>query len=297
MSLVAARLSFLDLPPEDADLKTAKAVIASVPYEATTSYGCGTKDGPRAILEASRQVELYDEELDASPYEVGIATLEPLHIDRSSYEAPIRQTQGLVAAILDKGQFPVVLGGEHSLTFGAVEAAHARHGDLSILQIDAHADLRDTYEESPWSHACVMRRVVESGVPAVQVGIRNISEDEMNWVREAKPATRIIWGHEIPQKGIDAVVQDVLSRLSGKVWITIDVDGLDPSIMPATGTPEPGGLGWYDTLKLLRQVFANKDVVGCDVVELAPAPGLHHPNFLTARLVYKLIGYRFHGAR
>lgn len=296
MQLTPARLSFLDLSPQESDLETARAVIAPVPYEATTSYGGGTKDGPRAILEASRQVELYDEELDACPYQCGIATLEPLHIDRTSYEAPIRQTQAVVAAILDRNQFPVVLGGEHALTFGAVEAAHARHPDLTVLQIDAHADLRDSYEESPWSHASVMRRVVESGVPAVQVGIRNISQDEMQWVREAKPPIRLIWGHEFHQKGVAGVLPEVLEHLTGPVWITIDVDGLDPSIMPATGTPEPGGLGWYDLLGLLRPIFQHKQVVGLDVVELAPAPGLHHPDFLVARLVYKLIGYRFLGS-
>jgi agmatinase len=282
-------LNFGALPPEHSDPATAKAVVIPMPYEGTTSYRPGTKDGPLAILMASRQVELYDDELDAEPYEAGIATLAEIVPSRRDYQAPISQTYDAVKAVLDQGQFPIVLGGEHSISAGAIQATHERYSDLSILQIDAHADLRDAYEDTPASHASVMRRICEMKIPLTQVGIRNISAEEMAFWKREKPST-IFWARDL-RKGFDP--EAIVATLSPRVFLTIDVDGLDPAIMPATGTPEPGGLGWYDVLDLLRCLFARREVVAADILELAPMPGNVAPDFLCAKLVYKIVGYRF----
>ena len=283
-------LNFGALPPENSDIATARAVVVPMPYEGTTSYRPGTKDGPVAILMASRQFELYDEELDAEPCEVGIATVAEIVPSRRDYQAPIEQTYQAVKEILARGQFPIVLGGEHSISAGAIKAAHEAHQDLSILQLDAHADLRDAYEDTPQSHASVMRRVCEMKIPLTQVGIRNISSEEMDFWKRDRPST-IFWARDIRPGKFDP--KAIVSTLTGKVFLTIDVDGFDPSIMPSTGTPEPGGLGWYDVLDLLRELFATRDVVGADMLELAPLPGLVAPDFLCAKLVYKLVGYKF----
>lgn len=288
---------FGNLEPELVDLESAQAVIIPVPYEATTSYKGGTKDGPAAIIAASHQLELYDDELDCEPCDVGIATLEPLSIDRRDYHQPIKDTKTRTKAVMDLGKFPIILGGEHSLSFGCIEEGFERYPDLTVLQFDAHADLRDSYENTPWSHACIMRRVVERGIPAVQVGIRNISKEEMAWVRQDQPPVSIHWGRDFFEKPLDTIIGEILGQLSDHVWVTFDVDGLDPSIMQATGTPEPGGLLWYPVCAILRKVFEKKTVVGADVTELAPIPTLHGPDFLTAKLVYKIIGYQFHAKR
>lgn len=286
----APLLNFGALPPENSDPETARAVVVPMPYEGTTSYRPGTKDGPMAILMASRQVELYDDELDAEPYEVGIATLPEIVPSRRDYQAPIEQTYEAVKEVLGRGQFPVVLGGEHSISAGAIRAAHESHPELSILQIDAHADLRDAYEDTPQSHASVMRRICEMKIPLTQVGIRNISGEEMEFWKRERPST-IFWARDIRPGRFDP--KAIVSTLTDKVFLTIDVDGLDPAIMPATGTPEPGGLGWYEVLDLLRELFATREVVGADMLELAPLPGLVAPDFLCAKLVYKIIGYKF----
>lgn len=283
-------LNFGALEPEYADPATAKAVIVPMPYEGTTSYRPGTKDGPMAILMASRQVELYDDELDAEPYVVGIATLPEIVPSRRDYQAPIHQTYEAVKAVLARGQFPVVLGGEHSISAGTIRAVHEAFPDVSILQIDAHADLRDAYEDTPQSHASVMRRVCDMKIPLTQVGIRNISSEEMEFWKRERPST-IFWARDIRPGKFDP--KAIVATLTDRVFLTIDVDGLDPAIMPATGTPEPGGIGWYDLLDLLRELFATREVVGADMLELAPIPGLVAPDFLCARLVYKIVGYKF----
>ncbi len=261
-----------------------------MPYEGTTSYRPGTKDGPLAILMASRQVELYDDELDAEPYEAGIATLPEIVPSRRDYQAPIAQTYDAVKAVLDKGQFPIVLGGEHSISAGGIQAAHEAYPDLCILQIDAHADLRDAYEDTPQSHASVMRRICEMKIPLTQVGIRNISAEEMAFWKRDRPST-IFWARDLARR-FDP--QEIVATLSRHVFLTIDVDGLDPAIMPATGTPEPGGLGWYQVLDLLRELFSTREVVAADMLELAPLPGHVAPDFLCAKLVYKIVGYKFY---
>jgi agmatinase len=276
------------LPDEQADPATARAVILLAGFEATTSYGAGTKDGPDAILRASRSVELYDDELDWQPCDVGIATSPPWEWDRATPERPIEQVESLVGSRLDAGQFPILLGGEHSITLGGVRAAKQRHPELGVLQLDAHADLRDRYEGTPFSHACVMRRVAEQ-VPVVACGIRSMSIEEARWQPERfyrRFNAETILGDP---GAIDAIV----AALPRQVYLTLDLDVLDPGVMPAVGTPEPGGLGWYDLLRLLRAVFRTREVVAADVVELAPLPGIAAPDFLAAKLVYKLISYRF----
>ncbi|MBM3267094.1 MAG: agmatinase [Candidatus Sericytochromatia bacterium] len=282
-------MDFGGLEPEFADLATARAVVVPMPYEGTTSYRPGTKDGPLAILLASRQVELYDDELDAEPYKAGIATLPEIAPSRRDYQAPIEQTYEAVKEVLDRRQFPIVLGGEHSISAGSIRAAHEAHPDLSILQIDAHADLRDAYEDTPQSHASVMRRICEMRIPLTQVGIRNISAEEMQFWKRERPTT-IFWARDLARRFDPA---EIVATLSPRVFLTIDVDGLDPSIMPATGTPEPGGLGWYQVLDLLRELFRTREVVAADILELAPLPGNVAPDFLCAKLVYKLVGYKF----
>lgn len=288
--IAAPTLGFGGLEPEFADPATAKVVVIPMPYEGTTSYRPGTKDGPLAILMASRQVELYDDELDAEPYTVGIATLPELHPSRRDYNAPIEQTYEAVRDVLARKQFPIVLGGEHSISAGCIRAALEAYPDLSILQFDAHADLRDMYEDTPQSHASVMRRICEYKIPVTQVGIRNISAEEMAYWKREKPTT-IFWARDLRPGRYRP--QDIAATLSRHVFVTIDIDGLDPSIIPATGTPEPGGLLWYDVLDILKEVFATRTVVGADLLELAPLPGFVAPDFLCAKLVYKMVGYRF----
>lgn len=290
MTMTAPMLNFGALAPEDSNIDTAKVVIVPMPYEGTTSYRGGTKDGPMAILMASRQVELYDDELDAEPYTVGIATLPEIVPSRRDYQAPVEQVYEAVRDILARNQFPIVLGGEHSISAGSIRATHEKYQDLSVLQIDAHADLRDAYEDTPQSHASVMRRICEMKIPLTQVGIRNISSEEMAFWREEKPST-IFWARDLRPGRFDA--KKIVETLGPRVFLTIDIDGLDPTLVPATGTPEPGGLGWYDVLDLLRELFSARDVVAADLLELAPIPGFVAPDFLCAKLIYKIIGYKY----
>jgi agmatinase len=276
------------LPDELAAWETAHSVILSAGYEGTTSYGSGTRDGPDAILRASRSIELYDDELEWEPCDSGVATLPAWEFDRSTPERPVDQVESLVGAALDAGKFPILLGGEHTVTLGGVRAALARHPGMGVLQLDAHADLRDTYEGTPFSHACVMRRVSERA-PVVAWGIRSLSAEEAAW-RPVLPYRRFSGARVVTGPDTGA---EVVAALPPAVYVTVDLDVFDPSVMPAVGTPEPGGPGWYEVLRLLRAVFAARRVVAADVVELSPVPGLIAPEFLAARLVYKLIGYRF----
>jgi agmatinase len=291
MPLSPQFLNFGNLPPEYSNYETAKAIVIPFPYESTTSYRGGTKDGPAAILTASAQVELYDDELDWNPYEVGIATTATVWPTREGYEATLKQIEDVTAAALERGLFPIVLGGEHAISLGPVRATRDKYPDLAVLQIDAHADLREEYEETIYSHASAMCRLVDLGLPLVQVGIRNISEGEMKWWREKKPST-IFWARNYCTG--KHTVQEVLDALGDRpVYLTIDVDGLDPSVIPGTGTPEPGGLSWYQTLDLLKGLFEQKNVVGCDVVELSPIGGENVSEFAVAKLIYKIIGYKY----
>src|SRR5262245_2705105 len=265
----------------------ARVVVLPVPYEGTVSYGKGASLGPAAILRASTQVELYDEQLASEPYRAGIFTDPLLDVRERSTEDVVRRVERRVAELMGDGKWVVILGGEHSITPGAVAAAAKRHEGLQVLQLDAHADLRQSYEGSPLSHACAMARCVEIA-PVHAVGIRNYSREEADWIRRGIPGYRIVHGWELEGEGwIDRVLDPLRGR---KVYLTFDLDYFDPSIMPSTGTPEPGGGAWWPTLRFLDGLFAGSEVVAADVVEQAPIAGLHHADFTAARLVYKLIG-------
>ncbi len=286
-----APANFLGLPEADVPaLERAAVVIFPVPYEATVSYMGGTRFGPRRILEASRAIELYDHELDAEPYRVGVYTLPELLLTGAGPEAALGELRTAFDALLADDRFVIMLGGEHSISAPPIEAHAARlSGDgrrLSVLQLDAHGDLRAEYEGTPFSHACVMYRVHQA-VDLVPVGIRAITAEERRLIRERNIPT--IFAHELDADG--KWIERALAALGPDVYLTIDIDFFDPSLVPATGTPEPGGGSWYPTLRLLERVFAERRVVGADVVELAPIPGVVAPDFLTAKLIYKLVAY------
>ena len=268
-------MHFLELESELRNYQNAKFIVIPIPYEATTSYGQGTKNGPAAILAASQKVENFDYELKLDiAAKFGIHTLKPVSLNR---------LQELVSRLLKDNKTPVILGGEHSITPRAVKSFTQEYKDLSVLQLDAHADLRDSYKGSKDSHACPMRRVLEL-CPAVQVGIRSISETEYEFAKTSGQLKKIHWANKPIQ------IKKVLSQLSSHVYITIDVDVFDPSVVPAVGTPEPGGLFWYQLLDILCAVGQKKKVVGFDVVELCPRPGDRASDFTVAKLVYKLMG-------
>ncbi|CAN5180914.1 agmatinase [soil metagenome] len=283
--------NFLGLEGDLAMWENAGVVILPVPYEGSVSYGGGTRRGPAAILEASRYVEWYDQELDREPADVGVVTLPALALPASGPEVAVAELRRAYDAVLDAAgdRLVIVLGGEHSITSAPVLAHAARAGGqrLSVLQFDAHGDLRPEYEGSPYSHASVMARCVDE-VDLVAVGIRAITSDERTLIRVGEGITTIFAEEmQADETWIDRAVE----ALGERVYVTFDVDYFDPSLMPSTGTPEPGGGSWYPTLKLLRRVFAERRVVGVDVVELAPQPGNPAPDFLVAKLVYKMIGY------
>jgi agmatinase len=284
--------NFLGLEAELAAWESAGVVILPVPYEATVSYQGGTGNGPAAILEASRYIELYDQELDSEPAEIGIATLPALELSGAGPETAVRELREAYDQVLDAAgeRLVIALGGEHSLSSAPILAHAARMPEgkrLSVLQLDAHSDLRLEYEGSPYSHASVMARVIDD-VDLVAVGIRALTREERELIR-SRESIKTIFAEETWRD--QAWIDRTLAALGDTVYITFDVDYFDPSLIPATGTPEPGGAAWYPTMELLRRVFAEKTVVGIDVVELAPIPGNAAPDFAVAKLVYKMIGY------
>ncbi len=281
--------TFALLYDEDSTYATARAAVLPLPFERTTTYGKGTVDGPAAIIRASHAMELYDEELDSEPYRMGIATLPPFAPEAHELGAALGEVRTEARRHLDAGKFLVSLGGEHSLSSALVFAARDRFGEIGVVQLDAHADLRAEYEGTEWSHAAVMRRIVEAGLPTLAVGVRSLSAPEAELVRERGLPT--IWGHELAGPDLAERFARLLADLPERVYLTFDVDYFDPALVPATGTPEPGGGAWYSTLALLRALFAAKDVVAMDVVELAPTAGHRASEFLAAKLVYKCLGY------
>jgi agmatinase len=273
--------------PEAPSYDAAAAVILPAPLDRTTSYVPGTRNGPREILIASAQVELWDEEAGADVHTRGIVTLPELDMTSGTMDDVLADLGRVSGGILDDGKFLVTLGGEHSITSPLVAEAARRHAGLSVLQIDAHADLRDTYQSQRHSHACAMRRTLEFA-PVVQVGIRNISEEEVG----ALPSLRTRIFYDWNMRDDPDWMTYAVDALSDAVYVTIDLDGLDPAMMPAVGTPEPGGLSWRELTTLLRRTFERRNVVACDVVELCPIAGMAAPNFIAARLVYKLLTYK-----
>lgn len=265
-----------------------RVVILPVPVDRTTSYVGGTRNGPREILEASSHMELWDEEVGADVHGVGIYTLPQMELPFGELAPLMDEIQRVASEVLSRDKFLVTLGGEHSITPPLVAAAAARHKGLTVLQIDAHADLRESYMGTTHNHACAMRRTLDYA-RITQVGIRSMSTEEA----AAAPGLNTTIFYDATMRRDPHWIDRVVDTLSGPVYISIDVDGLDPAIMPATGTPEPGGLSWYEILALLRATITRHNVVACDVVELSPLPGLMAPNFLCAKLIYKILTYRF----
>ena len=272
---------FLDMDDEFLQLESAAYVLLSVPYDGTSTFVKGADKGPQAILDASDSLELYDIQYDIDASKAGVYT-DHHEYNLSTPEAMVKSVYGRVSHFLDMGKRVAMVGGEHSVSVGAIRAMSERFPDLTVLQIDAHADLRDEYHGSPYNHACVMRRAQECA-RVVQVGIRSVcEEDQCNIVPE-----NIFYAHSIV--GRTGWEDEVVERLTGNVYISFDLDGLDPSILPATGTPLPGGLQWYPTLNLLEKVFRARRVVGFDVVELCPQADSKVSDVLAATLVYKML--------
>ena len=283
-----APLAFGGMMPTMKSFDDSRVVILPVPVDRTTSYVSGTRNGPREILEASSHMELWDEEVGADVHGIGIFTLPAMELPFGEMPPLVDEIGRVAAEIFSRDKFLVTLGGEHSITPPLVAAAAGRFKGLSVLQIDAHADLRDCYMGTPHNHACAMRRSLEYA-PVTQVGIRSMSTEEA----EAAPGLNTKIFYDATMRKDPQWIDRVVSTLTGPVYVTIDVDGMDPAIMPATGTPEPGGLSWYEILALLRATISRKTVVACDVVELSPLPGVMAPNFLCAKLIYKILTYRF----
>jgi len=275
---------------EYSSFDASRILIWPVSYEGTVSYGTGTGAGAMAIVDASRNMELYEEETDSEAYKLGIHTLEEFK-PRDTPEAMMNELYERTKELLGAGKFICMLGGEHSVSAPIIKAHSEKYSDLSVLQIDAHADLRDTYDGTPHSHASIMARVVKDlQIPSVQVGIRSISGDEARALNDGLP-TKIFWARNIV--GRTDWIDDAVDSLSSQVYLTIDIDGLDPSIVPTTGTPEPGGLGWYETLALIRRIAEKKTIVGMDLVEYSYAENYDSPAFLCSKLVYKTLAYIF----
>jgi len=274
--------------PTTTDFEHARVVILPIPLDRTTSYVPGTRNGPHEILVASAHMELWDEETQTDVHSIGIFTLPEMEFPFASMDEVVREIRRVTAEIVNRDKFVFILGGEHSITPAAVAAVAAKFPGVSVLQIDAHADLRESFMGTPHNHACAMRRTLEFA-RTTQVGIRSLSPEEA----AAAPTLGTQIFYDFNMRANADWIDRVVDSLSEQVYITIDVDGLDPAIMPATGTPEPGGLSWYETLALLRRVIERRTVVGCDVVELSPMPGHVAPNFLCAKLVYKILSYRF----
>ena len=273
--------------PDAPSFADAAALILPIPFDRTTSYIPGTRNGPRELLLASAQVELWDEEVGVDVSEHGLFTLPELDLSSRTLDEAIKEINRVAGAMLARDKFLLTIGGEHSISPPIVQAAAAKFGGLSVLQIDAHADLRDSYQSQKNSHACAMRRTLDFA-PLVQVGIRNISGEEAQVVSTLRTKIFYDWNMRDDPAWIDRAV----AALSDTVYVTIDLDGLDPATMPAVGTPEPGGLSWRELTTLLRRTFERKRVVAADVVELCPIPGMASPNFIAARLVYKLLTYK-----
>jgi agmatinase len=281
---------FLGLPAAQASpAQDSGALIVPFPMEATVSYGGGTARGPEAIIAASPELEFFDDELWCEPYRrFGIATLETPSVPAAPSEA-LDQIGALVDEALAAGHIPLVLGGEHTLSAGAIRSVATRQPDLAVLHLDAHTDLRDSYEGNPLSHACAMRRVLDdTPVSLTSVGIRNVSPEEIPFLEANHERVRVFWARERANWSLDEIVASLRGR---PIYISLDIDVMDAGLMPATGTPEPGGLTFDEVCAVLRAATDKGRVVGADLVELAPIPGFHAYDFTAAKLAYKLLGY------
>ena len=268
-----------------------KVVVIPFGLEKTVSYGNGTSKGPKEIIKASHQVELFDEDLNKEPYKyIGIKTLKPFPIKKNIIDA-LKQIENINKLLLDKKKFPLVLGGEHSLTPGAIRPFVKKFGKICLLHFDAHADLRNSYNNNKFSHASAIRRCLDNpNVSVVSFGIRNISLTEIPFLKKNKKRIKIYWAKDKSSWNLNKFKKIISNK---KVYLTFDVDGLDSSLMPATGTPEPGGLFWDETIKIIKIAAQSSHIVGADVNELAPIKGFDSYNFLAAKLAYKIISYSF----
>jgi agmatinase len=281
--------NFAAVSPPYSDWEQARVVVLPVSYDSTMEWRSGARDGPKAIIDASQYLELYDIELDWEICEIGIHTLPEVPPEMAGPEHMVQRVHEVARGLLSEDKMVVMLGGEHSLTLGMVRAYREKYEALSVLQFDAHADLRDSYLGTSFGHATVMRRVSEL-CPILPVGVRSLSHGESRFINEA--GLTPFYARDLISGKVTA--QQIVDSLSKEVYITIDLDVLDPSIMPAVGTPEPGGIGWYELLGLLSEVARAKQIVGFDLVELCPKEGPSSCAFLAAKLAYKLIGYIFH---
>jgi len=298
--------NFAAIVEEYSGIKKSKVAVIQVPYDKTATYKKGTMGGPAAIIEASKKMELYDDELNQETYKIGIHTMEPLAVSELRPEEMVDAVYRATQELLKSNKFPIALGGEHSLSIGSVKAFKEAYPNLSVLQLDAHYDMRDEYYGSKFNHGCVARRISEI-CPIVQAGVRSLSKEEKDFLTtqangsSAGPGPSRAESRDGRVKSLSVydileapLWKDAVSKsLTENVYITIDLDVFDPSLMPAVGTPEPGGIGWYEMLDLLREVTKDKKVVGFDVVELCPIEGQVAPDFLVAKLVYRLLGYVF----
>jgi agmatinase len=284
----AEALVFGGALPSRLSFDDSSVVILPVPVDRTTSYVGGTRNGPHEILQASSHMELWDEEMQADVHGVGIFTLPEMELPFGEMPAVVDEIERVAYEIIGRDKFLVALGGEHSITPPIVSAAARKHPKLSVLQIDAHADMRDAYMGTPHNHACAMRRALEHAT-ITQVGIRSLSTEEA----EALPRLDTTIFYDVNMRQNPRWIDAVVASLGPDVYVTIDVDGMDPAIMPATGTPEPGGLSWPEITALLRATAEGRHVVAADIVELSPIPGMVAPSFLCAKLLYKLLTYRF----
>ena len=268
-----------------------KVVVVPFGLEKTVSYGGGTKNGPKEIIKASHQVELYDEELNCEPYKkIGIKTLKPFKIDKNINKA-LNKMSKVNEEILSKNLFPLTFGGEHSITPGCIAPFAKKYKKLCLLHFDAHADLRDSYGGEKYSHASAIRRCLDyKNVSVISFGIRNISKNEVPYLKKNSNRIKIFWAKDKKKWNLSSFKKLIKNKI---VYLTFDVDGLDSSIMPATGTPEPGGLLWDETLEIIKIAMKNSKIVGADINELAPIKGFNSYNFLVAKLAYKILSYKF----
>lgn len=277
--------TFAGIPQEYSNRHTAKIYLQSIAYDGTSSWGKGADQGYEAFLDAADNMELYDIETDSEVYREGIYLL-PTAPSFDSPESMFAYTYAQCKKLLMEDRFLTFFGGEHSISIGLIRAFYEHFSDLTIVQIDAHADLRSTYEGSPYNHACALFDASQHA-NLIQIGIRSMDVEETKVMQK----DQVYFAHELDTSF--AWLDKAISQMSSKVYITFDLDALDPSIMPATGTPEPGGLDWYQTLHILRRIFEGRDVVGFDIVELAPMHYMQHPQFLAAKLYYKMLSYKF----
>lgn len=280
--------NFLGLDENWSNFKKSKVAVASAPYEATVTYGRGAEKGPKAIIDASKNIELYDEELKLNIVEKigGVATISPYKLPKKPEEMA-SMLEKETKKLIQQKKFVVTLGGEHSIAVGPAKAYTDSYKNLSVLYFDAHGDLREEYEGTKYSHACSLKRITDFNKSFVHVGCRSVSDGEAELIEKEK--YKILWAHEFKRGKVDYGF--ILNNLKENVYISFDVDVFDSAAMPATGTPEPGGLDWYDVITIIRNVAKEKNVVGADVNELAPIEGLHAADFLAAKLIYKIIGY------